>query len=65
MKTAHIPSPQGAKTMPTQHHTSFVITILGSTQRLFRSNKNHSLLASNHIDARTMRDIGFNPVGLN
>jgi hypothetical protein len=51
--------------MNTQHHTSFTKAILGSTQRLFCSNKNHSLLASNHIDARTMRDIGFNPVGLN
>jgi hypothetical protein len=51
--------------MNTQHHTSFTKAIIGSTQRLFCSNKNHSLLASNHIDARTMRDIGFNPVGLN
>ena len=49
--------------MNTQHQTSFTKTIIGSTQRLFRSNKNHGLLASNHIDARTMRDIGFNPVG--
>jgi len=49
--------------MTTQHRTSFTKAIIGSTQRLFRSNKNHSLLASNHIDARTMRDIGFNPVG--
>ena len=48
--------------MTTQHRTSFTKAIIGSTQRLFRSNKNHSLLASNHIDARTMRDIGFNPV---
>jgi hypothetical protein len=51
--------------MTTQHHTSFTKAILGSTQRLFRSNKNHSLLASHHIDAHTMRDIGINTVGLN
>ena len=43
--------------------TSFTKAIIGSTQRLFRSNKNHSLLANSFIDARTMRDIGFNPVG--
>jgi hypothetical protein len=49
--------------MTTQHHASFAKAISSSTQRLFRSNKN--LLASNHIDAHTMRDIGFNPVGLN
>ena len=45
--------------MPTRHHTSIVISILGSTQRLFRS-KRKSLLASQHIDAHTMRDIGIN-----
>ena len=44
--------------MPTRHHTSFVITILGSTQRLFRS-KRKSLLASHQIDAHTMKDIGI------
>ncbi|MEM7633702.1 MAG: hypothetical protein AAF299_04020 [Pseudomonadota bacterium] len=49
--------------MTTQHHTSFARTIVGSTQRLFRSRKHHGLLASSHIDARTMRDIGANPVG--
>lgn len=43
--------------------TSFTKAIIGSTQRLFRSNKNHSLLANNHINARTMRDIGIDPVG--
>ena len=48
--------------MTTQHRTSFTKAIIGSTQRLFRSNRNHSLLAKNHIDARTMRDIGINPV---
>ena len=42
--------------MPTLHHPSFVITILGSTQRLFRS-KRKSLLASHQIDAHTMKDI--------
>jgi hypothetical protein len=51
--------------MTTQHHTSFTKAILGSTQRLFCSNKNQGLLATNYIDARTMRDVGFNPVGLN
>ena len=50
--------------MNTQHQNSFTKAIIGSTQRLFRSNKNHSLLASNHIDARTARDIGVNMVGL-
>ena len=50
--------------MNTQHQNSFTKAIIGSTQRLFRSNKNHSLLASNHIDTRTMRDIGVNPVDL-
>ena len=49
--------------MNTQHKTSFTKAIMGSTQRLFRSNKNHSLLVTNCIDARTARDIGFNPVG--
>jgi len=49
--------------MTTQHHTSFTKAILGSTQRLFRSNKTRSLLATNCIDTRTARDIGFNPVG--
>jgi len=49
--------------MNMQHQNSFTKAIIGSTQRLFRSNKNHNLLASNHINARTMRDIGFNPVG--
>ena len=48
--------------MNTQRKTSFTNAIFGSTQRLFRSNRKHSLLASNHINARTMRDIGFNPV---
>ncbi|NNJ74318.1 MAG: hypothetical protein HKP56_04100 [Anderseniella sp.] len=47
--------------MNTQHKTSFTKAILGSTQRLFRSNKNHNLLASHHIDAHTMRDIGIDP----
>ena len=50
--------------MNKQHKTSFAKAILGSTQRLFRSNKNN-LLASNHIDAHTLRDIGINTVGLN
>ena len=50
--------------MNTQRQTSFTKTIFGSTQRLFRSNKNHSLLASNHINADTMKDIGVNPVDL-
>jgi len=51
--------------MNTQHKTSFTKAILGSTQRLFRSNKNHSLLASHHIDAHTMKDIGINQHGWN
>jgi hypothetical protein len=51
--------------MTMQHHTSFTKAILGSTKHLFRSNKNYGLLASNRIDARTMRDIGISPVGLN
>ena len=46
--------------MTTQHRTSFTKTIIGSTQRLFRSNKSRSLLATNYIDARTARDIGVN-----
>lgn len=50
--------------MTTQHPSSFTKAIFGTTQRLFRSNKHHGLLASNSIDARTMRDIGVNPVGL-
>lgn len=50
--------------MTRQHHTSFTRAILKSTQRLLRSNANGNLLASNHIDARTMKDIGINPVGL-
>ncbi|MGI9521704.1 MAG: hypothetical protein ACR2PG_08655 [Hyphomicrobiaceae bacterium] len=49
--------------MNTHRQKSFTKTIIGSTQRLFRSNKNNNLLASDHIDPRTMRDIGFNPVG--
>ena len=50
--------------MTRQHHTSFAQSILGSAQRLFRSNKEHGLLAPAHIDARTARDIGVNLVGL-
>ena len=50
--------------MTRQHHTSFTRAILNSTQRLLRSNRNSNLLASNHIDARTMKDIGVNPVEL-
>ena len=50
--------------MTKQHHTSFANTIAGSAQRLFRSSKHHGLLASNHIDAHTMRDIGLNRVDL-
>jgi hypothetical protein len=50
--------------MTKQHHTSFAQSILGSAQRLFRSNKDHGLLAPAHIDARTARDIGVNLVGL-
>ena len=50
--------------MTTQHPSSITKAIIGSTQRLFRSNKQHGLLASNHIDARTLRDIGVNPAGL-
>ena len=49
--------------MNTQHKTSFTKAILGSTQRLFRSTKNHSLLASHHIDAHTMKDIGISQLG--
>ncbi len=45
--------------MNTQHETSFTKAILGSAQRLFRSNSTHSLLASHHIDAHTMKDIGI------
>jgi hypothetical protein len=51
--------------MNTQHQTSFTKAIIGSTQRLFRSNKNHSLLANSFINSHTMKDIGVNPVGLN
>ena len=50
--------------MTRQHHTGFTRAILKSTQRLLRSNANRNLLASNHIDAHTMKDIGINPVGL-
>jgi hypothetical protein len=50
--------------MTRQHHTSFAQSIFGSAQRLFRSNKDHGLLAPAHIDARTARDIGINLVGL-
>jgi len=50
--------------MTSQHHTSFTRAILKSTQRLLRPSRNNNILASNHIDARTLRDIGVNPVGL-
>ncbi len=50
--------------MTRQHHNSFTSAILKSTQRLLRSNRNSNILASNHIDARTMKDIGVNPVGM-
>ena len=49
--------------MTRQHHTSFTSAILKSTQRLLRATSNGNLLASNHIDARTMKDISINPVG--
>jgi len=48
--------------MTTRHHTSFTKSVFGSATRLFRSNKAHGLLASSHIDARTLNDIGVNPV---
>jgi len=48
--------------MTTHHHTSFTKSVLGSATRLFRSNKTHGILASHHIDARTLKDIGVNPV---
>ena len=44
--------------------TSFTKAIIGSTQRLFRSNKTRNLLATSYIDARTARDIGVNIVEL-
>ena len=47
--------------MTKQRHTSFTKAILSPTQRLFRSKKNN-LLASHHIDAHTMKDIGINPI---
>ena len=47
--------------MTTPRHTSFTKAILRPTQRLFRSKMNN-LLASHHIDAHTMRDIGINPI---
>jgi len=51
--------------MNTQRQTSFTKAIIGSTQRLFRSNKNNNLLANSFIDARTMRDIGIDQFGWN
>ncbi len=51
--------------MNMQHKNRFTKAILGSTQRLFRSNKKHGLLASHHIDAHTMKDIGIDPFGWN
>ena len=51
--------------MNKQHQNSFTKAIIGSTQCLFRSNKSHSLLASNHIDVHTMKDIGINQFGWN
>ena len=50
--------------MTRQHHTSFAQSILGSAQRLFRSNDKTGMLAPAQIDARTARDIGINLVGL-
>jgi len=50
--------------MTRQHHTSFTRAILNSTQRLLRSSRNNNILASSHIDALTLKDIGINPVGL-
>ncbi len=50
--------------MTRQHHSSFTRAILNSTQRLLRSSRNYNILASNHIDARTLKDIGVNPVGM-
>jgi hypothetical protein len=50
--------------MTRQHHSSFAQSIFGSAQRLFRSNNDHGLLTTAHIDARTARDIGVNLVGL-
>jgi 2-keto-3-deoxy-L-rhamnonate aldolase RhmA len=52
-------------TLSQGHHNGITKTIVGSARRLVRSNKHHGLLASSHIDARTMRDIGVNPVGFN
>ena len=50
--------------MTRQHHTKFAQSFFGSAQRIFRSNKQDSLVAPAHIDAHTARDIGINLVGL-
>ena len=50
--------------MNTQRKTNFTKGIFCSTQRLFHSKRNHTLLANHHIDAHTMRDIGINPIEL-
>ena len=50
--------------MTRQHHTGFTRAILKQTQRLLRRNRNGNLLASNHIDARTKKDIGISRIGM-
>ena len=49
--------------MARQHHISFTRAIFHSTQRLLRMRTNTNILATSQIDARTLRDIGVNPVG--
>jgi hypothetical protein len=63
-RTAQAPKLSKNTAMNTQHQTSFTKAIIGSTQRLIRSSKNN-LLASHHIDAHTMKDIGINQLGWN
>jgi hypothetical protein len=50
--------------MTRQHHNSFAQSVFGSAKRIFRSNKDNSVLAPAHIDAHIARDIGVNMIGL-
>jgi hypothetical protein len=52
------------RTMTRQHHTRFAQSIVGSAQRLFRSNGTAEMLAPARINDRIARDIGISLVGL-
>jgi len=50
--------------MSTLHTNQTAKSFLATAQRLFRRPSPQGLLASDRLNAHTLRDIGVNPVGL-